>query len=140
MNYLKKLNRSILVLSLSFISLQLFSQKNSIPKTDTAFSDSTASKFNILSNPFSKTDSIYINDKSVLIDQLNKLEFTSCVIYFSGTGFYNVVTSSITGNGVVIQSLFDRCVPGTRITFEKCRYKTNNTPNSNILHKTIVFK
>ena len=92
------LNRSVLVLVLSFISADLLAQNTSVSKSDTAFSNQIPSKVNILGNPFSKIDSISIKDMPLLIEQLQKLDFIACTIYFSGAGFYNVVTTSMSGN------------------------------------------
>jgi len=46
----------------------------------------------------------------------------SATVYFSGTGFANVVTTSITGNNLsALNPYMSRCVPGTSVTFDNVK-------------------
>ena len=51
-----------------------------------------------------------------------KYTVISATVYFSGTGFPNVATTTITSNNLSsLSTYFQRCVPGTSITFDNVK-------------------
>ena len=51
-----------------------------------------------------------------------KYSVVSATVYFSGAGFPNVATSSITGNSLApLASFITRCQPGTSVTFDNVK-------------------
>jgi hypothetical protein len=129
MNYFKRQKLMLITIALFFMS-PLFSQS-----TDPVKSDHTA-----YNNFSTKTDSVSINNKSALIEQLTQLEFISGTVHFSGTNFHKVVTSTLKKNtGAVLSSFFAKCVTGSKITFEKCIIKGSDG-KTRTLHKSIIIQ
>jgi hypothetical protein len=55
--------------------------------------------------------------------RLRELAYSSGTIYFSGTCFDNVIAFRVeAGNLSKLKELFDRCAPGSKITFENVVY------------------
>ncbi|CAN5661256.1 hypothetical protein BH11BAC3_BH11BAC3_20650 [soil metagenome] len=60
------------------------------------------------------------SEKHLEWKMLRNLNYVSGTIYFSGENYNNVVVFNIKGSSISnIKSAFDRCVTGTKITFEK---------------------
>ena len=60
--------------------------------------------------------------------ELEKFDFdtrfsvVSCTVYFSGAGFSNVATASLTGNNLApLASYLSKCTPGTVVTFDNVK-------------------
>ncbi len=131
MNYYKMAKLSLIAVMIILISVPCFSQTK----------DSSLIIHKPYSNFSNKTDSVFFQSKSELFNQLESLEFVSGTVYFSGKGFPNVISSSLTKtSGMALSSLFDKCTIGSVITFEKCKVKDDDGKSLKTLHKSILLR
>ena len=123
-----------------FFSTNVFSQFNI--QYNKATLDKDTSRRGDISFLFNqiKFDTVLLANKAEFIEKLRRLEINSGTTYFSGNGFPQVTSTTYKGRLRGFASFFDRCVSGSKITFEKCTFKNDDGTISNILNKSIFFK
>jgi hypothetical protein len=129
MRYLNNLRFRLTIIALIF-SQSLFSQNTN--------------RGNIFFNQI-KFDTISINKFDSLMNDLGKVKFISGYLYFSGAGFPNTLTSFFHskgnhGFGQSYLSYFNRCKAGSKITFEKCVIRLNDSTFLKAYNKSIFIK
>ncbi len=120
----------------------------SLSITAIAFSQSLFSQNTYPGNIFFnqiKFDTISINKFDSLLNDLDKVKFLSGYLFFSGAGFPNTLTSAFRskgnhGFGQVFLSYFNRCKAGSKITFEKCVIRLNDSTFLKAYNKSIFIK
>lgn len=129
----------VLTITSIFFSVNVFSQFD-IKFNKATLEKDTSSRGDIsfLYNHI-KYDTISLANRSEFIEKLRHLEVTSGTIYFSGTGFPQVASTIYKGRLGGL-SFLTRCVAGSKITFEKCTFKNDDSTISQILNKSIFFK
>ncbi len=80
-----------------------------------------------------------IKETTKQLYELMKKEFISGKVYFSGSGFSNIITVT-KKDFPSLSNLFARCAPGSVITFENCIYKEPGGTLSKPLFKSIKFE
>ena len=147
MNYIKKAKLFLITILLLLVSSPIFSQnrdssnKSNVTLSSESEGDKSKNIRKAYNNFSSKIDSISFKNKSELIDQLKNLEHISGTVYFSGTGFPNVIAKSLfNGSGAALSDCLDKCVPGSRISFYKCIIRSSDGKDSKTLNKTILFQ
>jgi hypothetical protein len=129
-----KLIRLLLALTLVSVSSTLSAQ--SISKKSNF--DSSVSGIQFFSNRLT-LDTLELKQKENFSSTLKKLNCISGTLFFSGTGFANTVAIQYNGSSEAIQSYFDKCVAGSKVTFEKCVFKTASGATLNV-HKTFLLR
>ena len=88
-------------------------------------------------------DTVYIHKDSesfIEIKRLQKLNYVSGTIYFSGTYFPNVQVFKIDNNNLSsLNKAFDRCAIDTKINFENVYYKDNTNRLVGPLNKIVTL-
>jgi len=130
----------VLTVILIFFSIKVFSQFD-IHFNKGYYENDTSNRGNIsfLYNQI-KYDTVLLANKSEFIGKLKHLEINSGTIYFSGTGFPVVASTTYKGRLSALSSFFTRCVAGSKVTFEKCTFKNDDGTISKLLNKSIFFK
>ena len=132
--------RSILIILsilVSFTSFQAAAQSNGH-----VVQDSTGGKqagYDLFKSLNNMIDSVSVTGKDALVKQFENVEIKGW-IFFTGTNFLNAVSTLYSGNGISgLQHWLDKCVAGSRLTFEKCQIKKPDGTYF-VLNKHIVFK
>lgn len=120
MKSLKKI-RVLFAFALAF-SLQT-SPAQSISKK--ANLDSLGAGIQFFSNHLS-FDTLSLKNKENFYAALKSLNCISGTLFFSGNGFANTIAVQYRGSFESIQNYLDKCVAGSKITFEKCIFKTSS--------------
>jgi hypothetical protein len=106
----------LLLTMLLLKSLNTFSQSNSTTnRVDTVwFSD-------FLSNS-NKTDTVPINHKLDFFNFFKIIQCLSGTVYFTGNGFPGAMMLQCTESEARLKIGFERCVSGSKLTLENCKF------------------
>ena len=134
MTYFKKVYILLTITSTVF-SLNAFSQfKQATLEKDTSSTGDISFLYNQI-----KYDTVSLANRSEFMEKLRHLEINSGTIYFSGSGFPQVASTTYKGRLGGLGFLY-RCVSSSKITFEKCTFKNDDGTISRLLNKSIFFK
>ena len=107
-----------LFLLLAFYSLPAFSQhKNAVPSQSNSLK---RSGYEFLRYPYSRVDSVNVQEKDSILSQLEGLYFISGTVFFSGANFKNVIQYPLQGKGIGTGDNFEKCISGSRVSFADC--------------------
>lgn len=123
----------LLTFTLLFISAELFSQ---IPVTNNR-ADTVL--FNNILFTQHQLDIVATASKLDFYNYLNLFNCVSGTVYFSGNGFPTAVALQYRGKAVNLKPYFERCVSGSKFTFENCSFERDGGLKSKPLTKTVTF-
>lgn len=116
-----------------FLNLTAFSQTDQ--------NNTVATAFNILNAGGNKNDSLLFKDFAAYLEPLNELYIKAgSNIYFSGEGFVNTLAATAQGKFHLPIDLEKKCRPGTKITFENCRFYNQEGKLIKFLHKSVYLQ
>ena len=106
-------------------------------------SDTSSRQENILFTDFlssqKNADTVAVANKLYFYGFFKLLNCTSGDLYFSGNGFSQIMSIKYTGNADELKSYFDRCVSGSKFTFENCSFPRDGGLQPLILSKSVLF-
>ena len=86
-----------------------------------------------------KIDTLSSNDAVSFLNYIKVMNCLSGTIYFSGNGFSHVMSVHCRNNITLLKCL-ERCVPGSKLTLEKCAFERDGEMKPIVVNKIVVFQ